>query len=124
MELAGFLFTCSTWMVPMIQNTHYISLERSFQWEFSAIEIVRSAQYLWSKLGINLEAILTRLYLAFPISHQPHYRFPSSLISTESPYPGRSSDVDYEVQGRVSTENVGDYRKGPLRIKFRILLPS
>ena len=40
MEVAGFLFTCSTWMVLMIQNTHYISLERSFQWEFSTIEIM------------------------------------------------------------------------------------
>ena len=40
MELAGFLFTCSTQMVLIIQNTHYISLERSFQFEFSAIEIV------------------------------------------------------------------------------------
>jgi len=71
-----------------------------------------------------LEAVLTRLYLAFPLSHQPHYGFSSSLVSTESSYPGESSDVDYEVRGRVSTENVGDYRNGPLRIKFRILLPS
>src|SRR5260221_12762334 len=84
----------------------------------------RSAQYLWRKLGIDLEAVLTRLYLAFQISHQPHYGFPSSLISTENPYPGESSDVDYEIGGRVSTENVGNYRNGPLRIKFRTLLPS
>ncbi len=40
MEFARFLFTCSTQMMPMIQNMHYISLERSFQLKFSAIEIV------------------------------------------------------------------------------------
>ncbi len=40
MELAGFLFTCSTWTMLMINNTYYISLERPFQWEFSTIEIV------------------------------------------------------------------------------------
>src|SRR5258708_15790740 len=74
---------------------------------------LRTAQYLWRKLGINLEAILTRLYLAFPISHQPHYGFPSSLISTESPYPGESSYIECEIRGRVSTENVGNYRNGP-----------
>ncbi len=49
MEVAGFLFTCSTRMVPMIQNTHYISLERPFQWEFSAIEIVEIGSVFMEK---------------------------------------------------------------------------
>jgi len=50
MELAGFLFTYSTRTVPMIQNTHYISLERSFQWEFSAIEIVEIGSVVMEKM--------------------------------------------------------------------------
>ncbi len=49
MEVAGFLFTCSTWMVLMIQNTHYISMERSFQWEFSAIEIIEIGSLFMEK---------------------------------------------------------------------------
>ena len=84
----------------------------------------RSTPWLWRKRVINLEAVLTRLYLAFPISHQPHYGLPSSLVSTESPYSGESSVAYYEVRGLVSTENISDYQNGPLQIKFRTLLPS
>jgi len=50
MELAGFLFTCSTRTVPMIQNTHYVSLERSFQWESSTIEIVEIGLVVMEKM--------------------------------------------------------------------------
>jgi len=49
MEVAGFLFTCSIRMMPMIQNTHYISLGRSFQCKFSAIEIVEIGSVFMEK---------------------------------------------------------------------------
>src|SRR6266436_779276 len=54
MEVAGFLFTCSTRMVPMIQNTHYISLEIYFQWEFSAIEIVEIGSVVMEKTATQI----------------------------------------------------------------------
>src|SRR5260221_2738389 len=60
----------------------------------------------------------------FLISPLPLHRFTSNLVPTESPYQGESSDVCYEIRGRVSIEDVGDYRNGTLRIKFKILLPS
>jgi len=60
----------------------------------------------------------------FLISPLPLHRFMSNLVSTESPYQGESNDVGYETRGRVSIEDVGDYRNGTLRIKFKILLPS
>src|SRR5260221_398507 len=38
--------------------------------------------------------------------------------------PFESGYVGYETWGRVSIEDVGKYRNGPLRIKFKILLAS
>src|SRR5260221_11058639 len=58
------------------------------------------------------------------VSPLPLNRFMSNLVSTESPYQGESSNVGYETWGRVSIEDVGDYRNGTLWIKFKILLPS
>ena len=58
------------------------------------------------------------------VSPLPLNRITSNLVSTESPYQGESSDVGYETWGRVSIEDVGDYRNGTLRIKFKILLAS
>ncbi len=40
MELAGFLFTHSIQAMLMIQTMYYILSERSFQLEYSTIEIV------------------------------------------------------------------------------------
>src|SRR5260221_9788841 len=58
------------------------------------------------------------------VSPLPLNRITSNLVSTESPYQGESSDVGYETWGRVSIEDVGDYRNGTLRIKFKIFLAS
>src|SRR5258708_31064845 len=56
------------------------------------------------------------------VSPLPLNRIMSNLVSTESPYQGESSDVGYEIRGRVSIEDVGNYQNGTLRIKFKILL--
>src|SRR5260221_2081693 len=58
------------------------------------------------------------------VSPLPLNRITSNLVSTESPYQGESSDVGYEIWGRVSIEDVGDYRNSTLRIKFKIFLAS
>src|SRR5260221_3213180 len=69
-----------------------------------------------------------RISFTFPfiflISPLPLHRFMSNLVSTESPYQGEFNDVGHETRGRVSIEDIGDYRNGTLRIKFKILLHS
>ena len=65
----------------------------------------------------------TSLPFSFYLLASLHW-FTSNLVSMESPYQGKSSDVGYKMQGQVSIGDISDYKNGLLWIKFKISLPS
>src|SRR5260221_14430979 len=58
------------------------------------------------------------------VSPLPLNRIMSNLVSKESPYQGKSSDIGYKMWGQVSIEDISDYRNSSLWIRFKILLHS
>ena len=60
----------------------------------------------------------------FPFSRHSPNRFRSNLVPIESRYQGASNDVACGENDRDSTEEHGDYRESPYRIKLSLLLAS